>query len=367
VDVPVAVTQTFTTTGVHVEQTVATGSVTFTNYDPTASNSIPRGSIVSTEGGIRFRTLAAVVVPKASFTPPTTTVPSTRSVSIEAVRPGTEGNVPANAIRVVPPGENPLFLQVANPDPTSGGTHTETPQVTKAEVDKAVAQLQTQLEAEFRDAVASGAGAPAGSTVFPESAVLGDATPSPDPKTLVGQAVPQYDLSLSATGSVVAVDPTPVKSLAEQQLLAKVGGDHRLVDGSTHVEVGDGTVAEDGTVSFPAQAAAERVLVVDPNQLRALVRGKTKAEAEAALAPFGTAHVTLWPDWVTTVTGVDSRLDVSVDQAGSAAPNGSAGPSASPRPSARATPAGSGKAGSSARPGGSARPSASGGTGSAAP
>jgi hypothetical protein len=379
IDVPAQVTQTFTTTGVHVEQTTATGSVTFTNYDPTASNTIPRGAIVSTEGGIRFRTLATIVVPAASFTPPSTTVPSTKSVSIEAVKPGTEGNVPANAIDVVPPGENPVFLQVANPNPTTGGTHTETPEVSKAEVDKAVAQLQAQLDAAFRDAVTSGAGAPAGATVFPDTAVPGVATPSPDPKTLVGQAVPSFDLTLSSTGSAIAVDPTPVRQIAEQQLMGKVGSDHRLVDGSTQIQVGDGTVGADGSVSFPARATAERVLIVDPAQLRGLVKGRTKAEAEAALAPFGTVRVALWPDWVTTVTGVDGRLDLTVDDSATASapasvaptessgPSGVPRPSGAPRPSGSAHPGGSARPGSSARPAESARPTASGDAGSAAP
>jgi hypothetical protein len=370
VDIPVQVSQTFTTTGVHVEQTTATGSVTFTNYDPTSSNTISSGSIVSTEGGIRFRTLASVTVPKASFTPPSTTVPSSRSVGIEAVRPGTSGNVPANAIRVVPAGESPLFLQVSNPQPTSGGSRTETPVVTTTEVAKAVAELQAKVETQFHAAVAAGEGAPEGSTVFPETAVLGASTPAPDPKTLVGQAVSSYDLSLSASGSVIAVDPTPVRQIAEQQLMTKVGADHRLVDGSTQVEVGDGTVGEDGSVSFPAHATADRVLVVDATQLRALVKGKTRAEALAALAPFGSATVSLWPDWVTTVTAIDGRLALTVDQSGNAGQPGASGsPTGSLRPAATSTnrPSGSVRPSPSARPGDPGTPAASGDAGSGAP
>ena len=69
------------------------------------------------------------------------------------------------------------------------------------------------------------------------------------------------------------------------------------------------------------------------------MKGKTKAEAEAALATFGTARVTLWPDWVTTVTTVDARLSVTVeDAAGGSGPSGSPKPGASaPRPSSSPT------------------------------
>jgi hypothetical protein len=333
-DVPVEATDTFTTTGVKVEQTAARGEVTFSNYNPVSSNTVPGGSIVATEGGIRFKTLASITIPAGTFVLPNV-VPATRRVAVQAVRAGTEGNVPANAIRVVPQGENPDFLKVTNNDPITGGTHTETPQISQAEVDKAVADLQTQLQSNFDDAVAAGAGAPPDTTLFPATARLGQATPEPDPKSLVGQAVPTFDLKLTASGTVIAVDPRPVREIAQQQLTAKVGAGHRLVDGSVQIDVGEGTVGEDGAVSFQATANAERVPILDANQLRALVKGRTKAEAEAALAPFGTAKVTLWPDWVSTVPSVDARLDLKVDETGAA--GAPAGPTA-PSPAASAAP-----------------------------
>src|SRR5438876_626358 len=108
IQIPVEASQTFTTTGKHVEQAAATGSVTFTNYDTGGSNSVPAGSVVSTQSGIRFKTLATVNLPPADFFP--VFVPSRRSVAISAVAQGPGGNVAANTIRVVPQGENPELL-----------------------------------------------------------------------------------------------------------------------------------------------------------------------------------------------------------------------------------------------------------------
>jgi hypothetical protein len=353
-DVPVQASQTFTTTGVHVEQTAASGEVTFSNYNPVSSNTIPGGSIVSTEGGIRFRTLATVTVPAGTFVLPSV-IPAKRNVAVQAVKAGTEGNVPANSIRVVPQGENPDFLKVNNNDPTSGGTRTETPEVSKAEVDKAVATLQAQLQTAFDDAVAGGAGAPPDTTVFPRTAILGEVTPSVDPKTLVGQAIPTFDLGLAATGSVIAVDPTPVRAIAEQQLSGRVGPGHRLVDGSVQVDVGEGTVEEDGQVTFDATARGTQVAELDPAQLKALVKGKTKAQAEAALAPFGDVRVDLWPSWVTTVTGMDARLSVTIQETPAVGPSGASPPAsptvrpgASPRRSSAPSASGGSSAGSAA-------------------
>jgi hypothetical protein len=98
------------------------------------------------------------------------------------------------------------------------------------------------------------------------------------------------------------------------------------------VEVGQGTVGEDGQVTFQATARATRVLVVDASQVRALIKGKTKAEAEAALARFGDVRVDLWPNWVSTVTAMDARLSVTVDDG---APTPSGGSASSPGASAK--------------------------------
>ncbi|MEA2548419.1 MAG: hypothetical protein QOE42_1017 [Chloroflexota bacterium] len=330
VDVPVQATRTFTTTGTKVDETTAHGSVTFTNYDTSSGVSIPNGSIVSTENGTGFRTQATVVLQAAAVFP--AFQPTSDSVSVVATKPGQGGNVPANTIRVVPQGQDPVLLRVNNPAPTSGGTHTETPQVNKAEVDKAVAALQLDLGKAYTAAVAAGAGAPADTTLFPDTAVLGPVTMIPDPKTLVGQPVATFDLTLNADGTVIAVDPRPVRTIAERALTAQIDAKHRLVDGSVAIDVGEGGVGEDGQVTFQATARATAVMIVDANAIRTLVKGKTAADARAALGPFGSATVTLWPDWVTTVTGLDARLTVSIDDGPSANPGPSAGPSSPARP-----------------------------------
>src|SRR5439155_6302899 len=69
VDVPVEASQTFTTSGTHVEETTAYGSGKFTNYDTSGGGSTPSGSIVSTESGTQFRTAATVVLQPAGIIP----------------------------------------------------------------------------------------------------------------------------------------------------------------------------------------------------------------------------------------------------------------------------------------------------------
>jgi hypothetical protein len=328
-EVPVEAARTFKTTGSRVDETAARGSVVFTNYDTSSGVTIPSGSVVSTEGGIAFRTQSTVILQPAGILPFT---PRSDSTNVTAAKTGEAGNVPANTIRVVPQGQNPDLLKVNNPNPTSGGTHTETPVVTKAEVDKAVATLQADLQNAFDAAIAGGAGAPADATLFPTTKALGVVTPAVDPKTIVGKEVEEFDLRLTATGTVIAVDPRPVADIARAQLTAQVATDHRLIPDSVVIDVGEGGVGEDGQVTFQATAQAIQVAIVDANALRSLVKGKTPAEAEAALVPFGRATVTLWPAWVSTVTSVDARLTVTVDDTVPGGPSASPSP-ASPSPS----------------------------------
>ena len=334
-DIPVDVSDTFNATDKRVEEEAATGRVVFESYNSGSANTIPRGSLVSTEGGIRFRTSAAVTLPRAQVIPPATIQPSSRSVAVVAVKPGTAGNVPANAVRVVPSGEDPAVTKVRNPDDMVGGNHEEFPRISQEDVDAAMVALQAKLTEAFDAALADGAGAPANATVFGETAVLGDPTPTTDPATLVGKELASFELGLTASGTVVAVDASPVTSIAETRLLANVGPDHRLVEGSTEVVPGDPTVSG-GEVAFPVTARAARVRILDPADLLALVKGRSVDDARALLAEFGDVTITPWPDWVTTIPGMDSRVTIEIagqtGEAGEGAPRPSTAPAASAAP-----------------------------------
>ena len=311
ISLEVSAEDTFETTGVRVERTRATGRVTFQSLDTSRTNTIPRGSIVSTEGGVQFRTLQSVRLPRAQVVPPLSINPSSASVDIEAVRNGTPGNVPVNAITVVPPAEDPSITQVRNQAPTEGGSRTEFPQVAQEDVDKALESLREQLDASFRDQLSDPSVAPEGATVFDQTAVLGEAAPSANLEELVGQELEEFELGLTATGTVVAVDPSPVESIAKSRLESFVSPGFQLVDGSVRIEPGE-PVIEGQTVQFPVTVQASQVQVPDAAELKRMIMGKTEDEARSALAPFGEVDLDLWPDWVTTVPTLDARVKVEV-------------------------------------------------------
>jgi hypothetical protein len=313
--VPIEVTaeDTFEATGVRVEQTRATGRVTFQNLDPGGSNTIRAGSVVSTEGGVEFETLRSVTLPAAEIVTgtPIVVIPTTARVDVRAVRNGPSGNVPANSITVVPSGENPTLTKVRNEAATQGGSRTEFPVVEQQDVDAALTALQEQLTADFNERLADPSIAPDGMTVFVETAILGESTPATDPAELVGTEVETFDLARSASGTVVAVDPSPVEAIAQTRLEALVSPDSEFVDGSVTITPGD-PVVEGQRISFPVMVEARQVSIPDAAELKALILGKSEAEARELLAPFGEVELTLWPDWVSSVPTIDGRVEVQV-------------------------------------------------------
>jgi hypothetical protein len=168
--------------------------------------------------------------------------------------------------------------------------------------------------------------APGDATVFPETAVLGTATPTVASADLVGQEVDSFELGMSATGTAIAVDPAPVATLAEKQLLDTLDASHQLVADSVDVHVGNAIVAGQ-SVSFPVTATAAQVAILDAAALKQQILGMTPAEAQAALARYGTTKVTLWPDWAGSIPGFANRVELTIDHA---VPIEQASPSLSP-------------------------------------
>jgi hypothetical protein len=242
-----------------------------------------------------------------------TVFPKTASVKVTAVDKGPSGNVEPNTITVIPRGEDPIALDVLNPDATSGGTRQEFPKVTQKDIDAALAALQPALEAEFAAKLADPSIAPPGATVFPETGVLGPATPTVDPTKLLDQEVESFELGLTATGTATAVDEEPVQAVAEARLVATIDPDHELVDGSIQVEVMPAVVT-DGVVSFPATASATQVAILDPDELKTLVLGQTVDQATATLAPYGQVTITTWPDWVSSIPTMEGRVELTIDE-----------------------------------------------------
>jgi hypothetical protein len=239
--------------------------------------------------------------------------PASAAVKVEAVNAGPEGNVEPNTILVIPRGEDPLTLDVTNPEETRGGKRDEFPRVVKADVNAATKAIDAKLASGFAERVADPSLVADGTTVFPDTAALGEATYSVDPATLLGKEIETFDLGATATGTVLAVDETAVQEVAEANVGPQVQAGYTLIDGSSEVDPAPGVV-EDGTITFPVTITARQVLEVDPSAIEAEIRGKSLTEAKAILDRYGRSELSVWPDWVGTIPTLDARVDVQTTE-----------------------------------------------------
>lgn len=92
--------------------TPAIGKVAFAGTEGTV---IPASSLVATQSGIQYTTDAEIIIDATG----------TAIADITAVQGGTAGNVPANAITVIPVSISGV-TSVTNPEPTYGGQNEET-------------------------------------------------------------------------------------------------------------------------------------------------------------------------------------------------------------------------------------------------
>jgi hypothetical protein len=313
---------TFNATGKKTSTTPATGSVTFTSVNTVGSVTFTAGSVVSTTDGLQFALTDDLTLPRAKFGHQ---APS-GSVGVKAVKGGTAGNVAAGTINQVPSDKPSYLYSVTNPAATTGGTTTSTVIVQKADTDAAVASLTKAVKQQYAAWLLAPDALPPGSTAFPKTGTLSAASADTDPATLIGVAEPNFELTMTATGNVTAVDESTVTALAESRIQAEVPAQYSLVPGSEKAVIGPAQA--DGQVAvFPVTATASQVRHLDPDTLRQMVQGKSVDEARAILAEYGTVVIETWPGFVSSIPSLGWRLTLTIDTS-SVTP--SAGPSSNP-------------------------------------
>jgi hypothetical protein len=334
-EVPVGVKGQFPATGKEVIEAKASGAVTFQNCDTGRVHTFPAGSTVKTSDCVAFVTAAAVRLDRAKINPAFACTAA--NVNVTAAKAGPEGNVVAGAINQLPTGFDPVVLSVVNRVATTGGTRQEILHVVQADVDAAMATLRTQLADAFAARLVEPSLPPRGTVLMTQTQRLGDAVPTPDPAGLIGKEQPGFEIALAATGTVVAVDRGPVASGAETRVGAAVASGFRLVPGSVRTTV-DPPAVSGGVVTFGARVRAEQVREVDVAALLDQVRGRSIAAARTILEPYGTVRISVWPDWVTAIPTIESRVQLRIEATPSGSPPATTGPAPTPAPSPATTP-----------------------------
>lgn len=332
VTVPLHVAGQFPSTGVDAHDLRAAGSVRFHSENTLNAVPIPAGTVVSTRDGVDFATQDDVTLPKASFA----TGPTQLDVAVRAVKGGTKGNVDAGAITVVPAALSLQLVSVANRDPTSGGKHVEDQIVSQDDYDGAVASLNTQLEAALATALADPQSVPRGLAVFAQTAQLGATHLDQPASALVGSVVSGFSLALDSTAQVTAVDESLIDDVAADRLRSVLEPGQTLVSddiGATH----DAGTVVGKTIVFNVVATGLAYVAPEAHALVAAVQGKSVADARKELVSYGSADISVWPEFVDHLPDQPARISVTV-VAPSPVPTPAPTPTPTPTPSPTPSP-----------------------------
>jgi hypothetical protein len=307
-EIPLEVSDRFAATGRDVVLTRATGRVRFTSENTLFDVTVPSGTEVSTQSGIRFVTTDSVVVPKASFS----TGRTTADAPVQAVEGGPAGNVAANTITREPATLRAALVSVNNPQPTGGGTRTETPFVSQSDYDAAMRQLARELDQALEPAVGARAERETELMVHPDTAARGRITPEPAEGDVVGRrGATSFELALRATGSVTAVRESDLEPLAEARLRESQDPGYTIFPGSVRVEVGQGRV-DGAIVRYSLQARGEQSRALDAAALLAEVKGRPVDEARRLLSRYGRVEIEIWPSFIDAIPTFDPRVSLVV-------------------------------------------------------
>lgn len=316
---PVTIQGTGQATGTKpVGTNAATGTVTFTNKN-SSSVEIPTGTLVTTSNGVAFATTAdALVLGNGTNVEP-----------VQASQPGTNGNVPANAITVIPQSSiaqlqqaNPnvtISLSVTNAAPTTGGGARNETTITSDDVKNEQAKLSHQVNSQVSAYISAhkASGDVTGKPVLTETPVA-----SPSVGSVVNNGT--FTLILHVQASVLIVHANDLQNVASQQINAALKlakRDYELIPQHpvqiTDVKAKDSTLHGNKALSLTFNAFGQIIPQVSVDQIRSLVSGKSVASAQTALlskhngiTAIQDANVTVNPNFIGLVPFWQPHINV---------------------------------------------------------
>lgn len=284
--------------------TKAVGTVTFSNLG-SAPVPVPAGTIVSTGTGtpVQFRTVSSVEIPGG--------VGQRVDVSVEALNPGTEGNVRANTITNID-GPVRFRARVSNAGGTGGGGSDLVRSVTQADKDALLAETLARAEARADEALQSKL---QGGEWLPQESII---------TAVVAQAFDQYNddqsdqvnLTLRLLVQGVAVSESEARNVLQAAVQNELPENAKLVADSLVAHRVPGAESVGRAVEFTMTVTADYVTPVDAAEVRNTIAGKSEEEARQLLQQewllFAPPEFYRDPQWVATLPAIPSRIQVRI-------------------------------------------------------
>ena len=288
-----------TASGSRTEETKAKGIERFTNQS-TSDIKIPLGTIVRTPEGVQFRTLRDENLPRSTIVifPPSVNF-GTVDIQIEAVDPGTKGNVDAKRINVSP---NPGQYTVENPVATTGGDTKKIPIVQLSDYDLAASRAETELRKAAEPQVDTWKKqAKADQTVY--GVVIAGISVSPATDVVGKELDPTkdgtFEISATARATAYSVPSIEPRKTAVDKIAAAADEGHDIDKTGAAVQiVGSPTVAADG-VHWRVSVRASQFRRLDEATIRSALTGRPFEDVDRVISDQGLrlVRVSTWPGW----------------------------------------------------------------------
>jgi hypothetical protein len=288
-----------------IPNTRAASLVRFSNLT-TGVAGIPAGTVVCTTGSpvVRFATTMDAVVPAG--------VGKTLDVPVQAVDPGSSGNLPADTL-VALEGDLGTSLAVTNPSPTTGGSDRSAPVQTANDRTRLRAALVSEILEQCKTSLPKSIGQ--GDTFFPDTLAVGQVL-----SETYFPADGQTGATLSLTLSLQC--QAQYASAVDVDTLARLALDANLPDGfepdSTAVTTANSSTPvtdEDGITRWKVQAQRLLHARLDPMEVTQLIEGRNPDNAGRRLAESlrmaAAPKIKITPAWWPWLPLVPFRIAVS--------------------------------------------------------
>ncbi|MBN1430628.1 MAG: baseplate J/gp47 family protein [Anaerolineae bacterium] len=288
----------------------AQGTALFTNILDDQVN-IPAGTIIRTSAAqpVRFATLTDATIPGKSG--------ETVEVSIEAIDPGFEGNLPSNRINQIE-GLPASRVAVTNPQPTRGGDVTEAQAISQEDYDRARALVLQQIQQRAYARMQTDPFIALRETEFVPADTL--AVVLIDYETYsghIGQEAGQVSLDMRAVVQGIAIDELLARQAAYSELAKKIGPGFQISAESLIFKRGEVTqIDEQRRVTFIMDGRGEVLAAISPAKVRQAVQGQpinvaiSRLEGNFPLA--APPEIEVWPGFWPIMPLLPLRIQIDM-------------------------------------------------------
>lgn len=300
----------FTATGQKQVGEKATGTVKFTNSNPSAVT-LDAGTALTTSGGLVFLLASTVTVPAAqlSFSCPSYLCPGTVNGSVTASEPGTKYNAASGNLTGAGSG-----VVASLTAPTAGGTDKTAIVVQQSDIDAVLSDVQKAADAEQAKKELKGefgANYIVVDDTFKVDTAAVKPTPAVGQETADGKGV----MGGKVNYSIVAIPRTEASKYLDAYYAQQVDGkpDQKVYDNGNSNIAFTTPVADKDRYVVTATANGKIGPKIDEKVVKEFARGKKSGEIKLyveAINGVENADVTFTPFWVTSAPSDSNKIKV---------------------------------------------------------